>query len=264
MKIPAKKWHDALKIRHSRRKFLNQQISDDILQCLQKICHDFRPFGETAYGVLIDSASDQVFKGIIGSYGKIKNAQAYIAFIGNTSDPHVDEKVGYVGEGIILEATALGLNTCWIAGFFKPEIVRQQITIKSQEKVYAITPLGYSNKQYSWNEKMMSSVVKSRTRKEITDLCSGLDYSDWDDWQNLAIKAARIAPSAINRQPWRFHLKPDNILVSTDGKKEKINTGKRLDCGIAMLHLEVATLDSEKKGKWTFLQHPQVAKFELE
>jgi hypothetical protein len=27
---------------------------------------------------------------------------------------HVQEYVGYTGQGLILEATALGLDTCWV------------------------------------------------------------------------------------------------------------------------------------------------------
>jgi hypothetical protein len=36
---------------------------------------------------------------------------------------------------------------------------------------------------------------------------------------------------------------------------------KRLDCGIAMLHIEVAALDCGVKGKWELLEAPRVAKF---
>jgi hypothetical protein len=36
-----------------------------------------------------------------------------------------------------------------------------------------------------------------------------------------------------------------------------------LDCGIAMLHIEVAALNAGMKGKWEFLKSPQVARFRV-
>lgn len=61
---------------------------------------------------VITSNSDKVFRGAIGSFGKINGAPAYVAFIGNMEDLYVQEKVGYIGECFILEAAFLGLATC--------------------------------------------------------------------------------------------------------------------------------------------------------
>jgi len=36
---------------------------------------------------------------------------------------------------------------------------------------------------------------------------------------------------------------------------------KQLDCGIAMLHIEVAALNCGIRGNWQFLKAPQVARF---
>jgi len=36
---------------------------------------------------------------------------------------------------------------------------------------------------------------------------------------------------------------------------------KKLDCGIAMLHLEVGALYSGVKGHWEYLLDPEIAKF---
>ena len=75
------------------------------------------------------------------------------------------------------------------------------------------------------------------------------------------IEAARLAPSAINRQPWGFNIENDGITVFVRIRGPDFNVSKRLDCGIAMLHLEITAGSLGIKGKWEFLQHPQVAKF---
>ena len=65
--------------------------------------------------MLVTQSPSDVFKGAIGPYGKIRGAPAFIAFIGNMENRNIQEKVGYMGEGIILEAEAMNLGTCWLA-----------------------------------------------------------------------------------------------------------------------------------------------------
>jgi Putative TM nitroreductase len=68
----------------------------------------------------------------------------------------VQAEVGYTGEGIILEATALGLNTCWVSGFFNPESVALLVQIKSNERVLAVTPIGYAHRFETLEERAMT------------------------------------------------------------------------------------------------------------
>jgi hypothetical protein len=199
----------------------------------------------------------------MGSFGKVKGAQAFIAFIGNMDDPLVHEEVGYTGEGIILEATALGLNTCWVGGFFRPEIVASLIEVSNKERVLAVTPVGYARESESWEEKLMTGFGRSHNRLALAKLVRGLPKERWPDWVNVSLEAARRAPSAINRQPWGFDVQDDGITVFVRNMGPGFNVSKRLDCGIAMLHLEVAAVDSGCKGEWEFLPSPQVAKFKI-
>ena len=120
MDIPFSRWYSAIEIRRSQRLFdPNRAIESEKLETLNAICKQFTPF-PLARSCLVTESVQDVFKGLIGSYGKVKGAPAFIAFIGSMDDPRVQEEVGYTGEGIILEATALGLNTCCVGGFFRP------------------------------------------------------------------------------------------------------------------------------------------------
>jgi len=57
--------------------------------------------------------------------------------------------------------------------------------------------------------------------------------------RRTAVEAARLAPSAVNRQPWRFRMGENRItLISNDNKKSH-GVSPFLDCGIALLHLIV-------------------------
>ncbi|MBM3310011.1 MAG: nitroreductase, partial [Candidatus Aminicenantes bacterium] len=83
-----------------------------------------------------------------------------------------------------------------------------------------------------------------------------------EGWPLKALEAARLAPSATNRQPWRFEVGDGSITVRIDGGREGGRFSKRLDCGIAMLHLELGARAAGVDGRWVFLPAPAVARFE--
>ena len=202
-----------------------------------------------------------VFKGILGSYGKVSGAPAFIAFIGDMRASSVQEEVGYTGEGIILEATALGLNTCWVAGFFRPEIVASLIEIKDNERVLAVTPVGYAGGLESLGERLMTGFGLTHRRLPLSKLVSRERVYKLPAWVRLSIEAARLAPSAVNRQPWGFEVDESGITVFVRTGGPEFNVSKRLDCGIAMLHIEVAALNFGIRGSWELLGGQRVSRF---
>jgi nitroreductase len=261
MDIPFSRWHPAIARRRSRRRFdPNLPIAPETLAALDRVCNEFAPFPH-ARSRLVTESAQSVFKGIIGSYGKVKDAPAFIAFIGNMDGPFAQEEVGYTGEGIILEATALGLDTCWVGGFFRREIAGSLVKLSNDERVLAITPVGYAQQPESWEEKLMTRFGRSHNRLPLAKLVRGLPGEKWPDWVNICLEAARLAPSAANRQPWGFDVQDNGITVFVRTRGPEFNVSKRLDCGIAMLHLEVAAADRGRRGRWEFLPSPQVARF---
>lgn len=263
MKIPYSRWYPVIESRRSRRQFnASRPVQEQVFKDLKSICDGFRPFSNTR-AVLIKENVDDIFKGVIGAYGKVKDALLAIAFIGDMNDIHVQEKTGYIGEGIILEATALGLSTCWVAGFFKPQVVTSIIKMEKDEKILAVTPVGYAVEEETMEEKLVTGFRRTHLRKPLSKLTTGLQEVDWPEWIKSALEAARLAPSAINRQPWGFHVESDAITVSVRTAGPDFNVSKRLDCGIALLHIEIAAINNEVTGEWKFLDNPKVARFEV-
>ena len=262
MDIPSSRWHQAIRERRSRRRFdPDLPIAAETLGDLDTVCRQFAPFA-SARALLVTHSAESVFKGFIGGYGKITGTPAFIAFAGNMEDPFVQEKVGYTGEGIILEATALGLSTCWL-GLFKEEAVASIVKLHNGERVLAITPVGYAMKAQHWQERLMTGFVRSHNRLPLTELVRGLPEEQWPGWVGASLEAARLAPSAVNRQPWSFEVQADGVTVSVRTRGPQFRVSKRLDCGIAMLHLEVAAADCGYEGEWEFLRSPQVARFRV-
>lgn len=264
MEIPFRRWHSAIFQRRSRRRYDSTPLEPSQLDNLKIICREFRPFSQ-ARAELINASPDEILRGAIGSYGKVKGAPTLMAFIGDMNDFHVHEKVGYTGEGIILEATTMGLATCWVGGslFFRREVAASLLGIREYEKVLAVTPVGRAVEEPTLEETAMTAFGLFHKRRPLTEMVAGLESGEWPYWIKSALEAARLAPSAINRQPWRFHVEPNSITVSVDSPSFDFGISKRLDCGIAMLHVEVSALDSMVKGKWQFLEAPNVARFEV-
>jgi len=262
MEIPASRWYSEIPKRRSRRQFDSKPVDPDHLARLRSVCAEFKPFPH-ARAVLVAESPDRLFKGIIGPFGRIKGASSFVAFIGNMESPYVQEEIGYMGEGILLEATALQLATCWVGGFFRPDVAAAVAGTGKNERVLAVTPVGYAKESQSIEERLMTGFGRSHQRKRLSSLVTGLQDTEWSAWIRAALEAARLAPSAVNRQPWRFYVERDNITVSVSGPGTEFSVAKRLDCGIAMLHIEVAALNYGIQGEWEFLKAPQVARFRI-
>ncbi|MBM7624823.1 nitroreductase family protein [Sporohalobacter salinus] len=263
MNLPVDEWLEAVETRKSRRCFTDKSIEEEKIARIEECCVEFRPFSGVR-GVLVKDLGDDIFNGIIGSYGKVKGASSYLALIGDKTISHIEAKIGYLGEGLILEATSIGLSTCWIGGFFKPKVVAEQIDLAEEEKVFAVSPLGYAKESKSFEEKIMGFLTKSRQRKSLSEIANNYDETEWPIWAKKGIKAARVAPSAINRQPWRFIYEGDSMLLSLDNIDDEYDVSKELDCGIAMLHFELGALKSGVNGKWEFLSESGIARYKKE
>jgi hypothetical protein len=139
--------------------------------------------------------------------------------------------------------------------------VASLVGIKSNERVLAVTLVGYARRLESLEEKLMTGFGRTHQRLPVSMLISGLGRGELPEWVRMSIQAARLAPSAVNRQPWGFDVEDSSITVYVRTGGPEFNVSKRLDCGIAMLHIEVAAMTCGVRGEWQFLKSPQVARF---
>ncbi len=260
MDIPVERWFRAVTVRTSRRIFDGRMPGENVLARLDAVCREFRPF-PGARTALVRESPDAVFKGIVGGYGKVKGAPLYAAFIADMKISRSLEAVGYAGEAFILEATALGLGTCWVSGFFRPGTAAAHVPLADGEKILAVTPVGLAADGLTFTEKTMKAFVRSGRRKSLEELI--LSGGVQEEWQGSALESARLAPSAVNRQPWRFELEPGAIGLMMSESGAGGVEAKRLDCGIAMLHLELGARAAGVDGSWEFTDAPGVAVFRI-
>ena len=255
-------WLAAVARRTSRRAFDGQPLADELLDAVDACCNEFRPYPD-ARVVLVRSTDVEVFKGIVGSYGRVTGSPHLLVLIADARAPYSDQHIGYTGEGVVLEATALGLDTCWIGGFFSAEKVGRVVDLAEGERVYAVSPLGHALRVPSTTESTMRRMAGSKKRKCIEELAPGIDRT-WPEWAVAALETARLAPSAVNRQPWRFRLDEGRLVIAKDRGFETPKVTKRLDCGIAMLHAQLGASAEGVWGAWTDLSGADVARFDIE
>ncbi|MBE0713975.1 MAG: nitroreductase family protein, partial [Candidatus Aminicenantes bacterium] len=224
----------------------------------ERVCREFRPFPE-ARAALVREPVDEVAAGIIGGYGRVSGAPCYLAFIGQMDSARVQECVGYTGEALVLEATSLGLSTCWVGGLFKPGVASARLGLGENEKVVCISPVGYPKAKPSLTDRTFKAIAGSARRKSIEELMAGGRVPAGG--LKPALEAARLSPSANNRQPWRFRTDARAVTIFTDNDKKEWKISRRLDCGIAMLHFELGARASGLAGEWEFREAPEVARY---
>ncbi len=117
------------------------------------------------------------------------------------------------------------------------------MTLKPDEVMPCVSPLGYPAQKMSLRETMMRKGVRADSRKDFSELFFDRSFDKplpEDVPCRDALEMVRWAPSAVNKQPWR---------VVIDGSQahffEKKNKGfedalgwdlQKVDVGIAMCH----------------------------
>ena len=113
-----KNWIDALYARSSVRQYTS---APDKAQ-LDKL-------GETCRKLSWQGVKIRMFKGP-GLKSQIKGTDAYAVIIAKRGTPM--EVEGFMGEALVLEATAMGLGTCWLGAGFYPDIISSDLVRVSE------------------------------------------------------------------------------------------------------------------------------------
>ena len=168
-------------------------------------------------------------------------------------------QIGYLGEALALEATRVGVDTCWIAGAFSRKRASALARLDTSEHVPAIVALGVAKTRMDRGERTMRAIARASSRASIEKLVRGADLAGWPAWAQSAVEAARLAPSGGNSQPWRFRYEAGSLVVS---KATTLYWTATIDIGIAMLHAELGAQHEGVTGRWERLHHrSDVARF---
>ena len=211
---------EAIKSRHSVRKYKDTPIPEEIaakLNVLIDACNE-----EGGLHIQLITDDPECFDTLLAHYGWFKNVKNYIALVGPKTLSDLDELCGYYGEQIVLAAQVLGLNTCWVAGTYSRGKCKAEQD--KGEKVVCVIAIGYGE----------TEGTKHRS-KPVAKLCS-VPVSDMPVWFKNGVKAAMMAPTAMNQQ---------KFMISLEGDEPVITAGRgpmtMIDLGIVKYNFEAAS-----------------------
>ena len=166
---------------------------------------------------LVLNQSD-AFSGMMARLGKFQHANHYLIVAGPASD-HLQTTAGYYGERIVLQATMLGLDSCWVAGTYQKRAVKR--LVPSDKVLVCVVALGYGQ-----------SHGEPHRCKPIEAVCAA--DRPMPDWFVAGVEAALLAPTALNRQDFFFSLTGRTVSAQAIG-----GSFTKLNLGIAKYHFEI-------------------------
>lgn len=172
------------------------------------------------------------------------NVSSYVALIG-PDDNASRERFGYVGEKLVLHATALGLGTCWVAGTFDRDSVT--VPLEAGEVIHDVIPIGHMPAKQPFAQRAIRAGLRKRDKRPEALYQGPTTLAEAPSWVRSGIAAVIKGPSAVNQQPVVF--------VQDDaGLRATLPTAKRevayTDLGIAKLHFELGAAAAGVQGMW--------------
>lgn len=246
---------ETIKKRCSVRTYQDKELEPNVREMLQSYMDNLEnPFGMQVKKYIIDKKLASEGEKL-GTYGVIKGASTFMGISVPDKDlAHV--AAGYEFENLILEATALGLGTVWLAATFNREGFASAMGVPKDELFPAISPVGYPAAKRSLTESLMRTAMRSSSRKEwntlfyLENFQTPLHKDESGDYAE-PLEMLRLAPSDKNTQPWRV-LKASNSYHFFVTYKSGISRGeeiiKRVDAGIALSHFHQTVLELGLKG----------------
>ena len=218
---------EAIRARHSVRAYTEQPIEAEKVAALRQLIADCNRRGNLHMQLVTDEP--QAFgKSLLAHYGKFTNVRNYIVMAGARADD-LDERLGYYGEILVLEAQRMGLNTCWVALTYKK--IASAFTLEEGDRLRSVISIGYGATQG----------VDHKIKRP--DQVSNLVPSS-PDWFRRGVAAALLAPTAINQQKFFLTLLPDDVVEA----RAKWGPYSKIDLGIVKYHFEVGA--GEGSFRW--------------
>ena len=228
---------ELIRTRKSVRTFDGKAVTENDIKNLTEYINSItNPYGIPVKFVLLDAAEHGLSSPVI------QGEHLYITGKVPLTE-HCAEAFGYSFEKLVLYAWSLGIGTTWIGGTMKRELFEQKAGVREGEIMPCVSPLGYPAKKRSIREIGMRTAIRADKRIKNEELFFGNGFGEplhTDDPTIMnALEAVRLAPSAVNKQPWRI-VRCGNAYHFYE-KKNLAGGGaawdvQKVDLGIAICH----------------------------
>ena len=246
---------EEIKARRSVRTFDEQILEEDIKHNLLSYAENIEnPFGIPVEFKFLDAKEHGLVCPVVNGTdlyvgAKIKNV------------PNASAAFGYSFECFVLYAQFLGLGTVWLGGTMNRSAFEKAMKLEEDEMMPCASPVGYVAKKMSMREGMMRKAVKADERFAFEELF-------YEETVNTPLRKehagcleeplgmVRLAPSAVNKQPWRVIVEDKSVhfyLKRSKGVEKQSGLDMQMiDMGIALCHFALAA--KERNLNITFVQ----------
>ncbi|MCI8275766.1 MAG: nitroreductase [Lachnospiraceae bacterium] len=218
--------YEAVYNRKSVRRYKMELLPQEFFRNLRKFEQGLQPFvPELHYSVEFINAMDKEAR--VRGLFHVK-APYYMVFF---SEPgkYAMVNAGYLLEQIVLYMTGHGVGTC-----YQGSAKAVGLSGPAGMEPVMVVAFGYAD------ERLHRESFRAK-RLPLKDLC--VFKEDSTEETRLMLQAARLAPSALNRQPWRFIVYQNRIHIFS--KKEPVSLRTKesrigFDMGIMLFHVTLA------------------------
>ncbi|WP_294471338.1 nitroreductase family protein [uncultured Ruminococcus sp.] len=258
--------YELIKERKSVRTFNDEEITPQQRDEIMRFANEIK----TPYGIDIDvRILDGGMHGL--SSPVIVGTDTFIA--GKVKRlPHAEEAFGYFFEQLVLHIQEMGLRTTWIAGTMNRKAFEEAMETSEDEVMPCMSPLGTAAEKKSVRETMMRAGIRADTRKKFGELFfeGSTDTPLREDSHpeiTKILKAVQLAPSAVNKQPWRAVVNEDGVyfyMKHDRGYKDAQGWDmQKIDMGIALCHFALCAEHDGINAKFS-LAEPEISASGLE
>lgn len=226
MQLDSAAAREAVRRRHSVRTFTGEPLSPQVMEALTQALGR-EPLPARAPG--------------FGTYGMIRGAACFLPVMAQTSGNSGDAacRAADIAEQIVLWLTLQGVGTCWLGATYHG-IGRPQADCR----VLALIAAGIPAPKPHLLDRISRGISRSDTRRPLADLFDVAPGSIYLP----ALEMVRLAPSAMNRQPWRAIEQGGTLHFYCD----RADDYRDLDMGIAVAHFRTAA----PEGDWLRTESP--------
>lgn len=218
--------------RHSVRSYAERRIEGETLAHLREVIAEVNERAGLSCVLVTDDPG--AFDGRLAHYGKFRGVRNHIALIG-PKGAGLEERVGFWGEQVVLEAQRSGLNTCWVALTYRP---KASVALGPGQGRPCVLAIGYGETR--------GVPHTSKPLEKLVRLPGGRGLAEAPAWFRAGVEAAQLAPTAMNQQKFSFEL------VAGDAVRARAGIGPyaKVDLGIARCHFQLAANAVSRGWRW--------------
>ena len=271
---------EILEKRKSCRNYKKKELVDEDKRDLRSLLEAPHPMGNIpGYElVFVDDGKRAAIKlgGFAGYSGIMIEAPHYIAVFSNVEPDNV-RKTAYAAEDIILRMMTMGIGSCWIT-VLDSDAAKISMGWRDKDELVALVALGYP-KEDNYFSRLFSNLkhplvnplkdgyvgLNLETKNDIPlrEETSSFVYlerwgnsTDYNELERRGLDKVyyylKYAPSWGNRQPWKFIVDHDDIILCIHKNPQVSDISENLDGGIAMYYFKLAMDEHGLSGRWNF------------